>query len=169
MNIPNIKQDCEQAKLFYYDFLSNNIELEIPLQILKHIRRCENCQKQIFKLKSELSQNNKKDSHIQDKQGTPLVNMLKTHLSYANKNITCTAIKPFLPEILDPSISISIPTPITAHLDHCPECVKDLRKISNLHLSKTNLSRLGQLFFCNVGISGIRCPNLKSSLRMQKM
>ncbi|MBN1972163.1 MAG: hypothetical protein JW787_00885 [Sedimentisphaerales bacterium] len=164
MITPNINQVCEQAKLYYYDFLFQKDKSDIPEHILSHFRQCQICHKQIYELKTALTQAEFKNSHIHNKSGSPLANMLKLHFSYVGHDITCKIVKPFLPGMLDTSMQISIPTPITTHLDHCPECVRDLKKISDLNLSEVYLHRLSQLFAAKPEDNNIVCSEAKSDI-----
>jgi hypothetical protein len=149
---------CEEAKLYYYDFLFKKDKSQIQEQILNHFRHCQNCQKRIYELKTALTQ-----AELQNKNhsGLDIANTLKTHFSYILHDITCKIAKPFLPGMLDPSMQIKIPTPITTHLDHCPECVSDMGKISELKLSNTHLSRLSSLFSQKPDEDNITCSKAK--------
>jgi hypothetical protein len=54
-------------------------------------------------------------------------------------------VKPFLPGLLDDEAALRIPTPITAHVDSCPQCQNDLEKIRELNLGRKHLWQLGEL------------------------
>jgi hypothetical protein len=55
-----------------------------------------------------------------------------------------------------PSAQIRIPTPITVHLDHCPECADDLKALRNLGLTAEQLERLERLYGCeSLGTSSL--------------
>ena len=155
---------CEEAKLFYYDFLFVQNKSEIPEQILNHISRCQNCQKNLYELKTTLTQSEFKNQHKHEKSGSPVANMLKLHFSYVDHDITCKTVKPFLPGLLDNSMKISVPTPITTHIDNCSECVQDLRKISDLNLSKVNLYRLSRLYTLPQDEFEISCSDAKADI-----
>ncbi len=164
MSFSNPKQICEQTRLYYYDYLFQKDQSEIPEWILSHIKRCENCKTQINQLKTAITQSEQNQQFSQNKSGTHLANTLKKHFSYIEQDTTCSLVKPFLPEMLNPSLQISIPTPITAHFDYCPECVKDLKTISDLNLNNTNLSRLSQFFAAKTQNNNISCSNAKSHI-----
>lgn len=161
---PNLKNICEQTRLYYYDYLSQKDESEIPEWILSHIRRCDNCKNQINQLKTALIQSKQNEVSGQNNKGTLLANTLKRHFSHIDQETSCSLVKPFIPNMLDPSIQISIPTPITAHIDHCPECVRDLKTISDLNLNAANLSRLSQLFSAKTQNNDISCSTAKSNI-----
>ena len=160
---PNIKNICEQTQLYYYDFLFQNGENDIPEKILCHIRQCGYCQKQIYKLKTALAGSEQNNSSMNEKNGTPIVNTLQRHFSYINQDIVCANVKPFLPDMIDSSTQITIPTPITAHIDHCPECVNDLKTISNFNLNHHNLSRLSRLLAAKPD-KNVSCERARSDI-----
>ncbi|MBN2589457.1 MAG: hypothetical protein JXA96_06320 [Sedimentisphaerales bacterium] len=160
----NHKSTCEQTSLYYYDFLFQKDKSEIPEHILNHIKQCNNCQNQIYRLKKAIKQSEQTEPHVQGKTGTLLANSLKRHFSYINQDTTCALVKPFLPSMLNTSMKISIPTPITAHLDHCPECVRYLKRISDLNLNNANLSRLSQLFAPKTENNNIDCSKANSNI-----
>jgi len=72
--------------------------------------------------------------------------MLQLHLAYIGERVNCETVRPFLPGMLDPAIDIRIPTPITAHLDNCPQCIEDLKTIEELNLYSAQLYRLSRIF-----------------------
>ncbi len=164
MITPKMGQLCEEAKLYYYDFLFLQDKDQIPEQVLSHIRQCRNCQKEIYELKTALTKSEFKINREYNHSGSPLANMLKLHFSYIDQDITCTIVKPFLPGLLDASMQISIPTPITTHLDHCPKCVQHLGKISDLNLSEVNLFRLSRFLAVNSDYDNINCSQAKSDI-----
>ncbi len=144
MNTQNRKL-CEEAKLYYYDFLCDESSGLIAQSISDHIERCRNCQKQINQLKVALSQK----ECIRSEQGqdrAAVTTMLQLHFAYIAEHVTCETVRPFLPGLLDPAIEIRIPTPITVHLDNCPRCDEDLKAIQKLNLNSTQLYGLSQFF-----------------------
>ena len=129
MITPNQNLLCEQAKIYYYDFLFLQNKSVIPEFILNHFRTCQNCQKQIYELKTMLTQAQSNKIHGYGRSGSVVSNMLKLHFSYVDQKITCKTVRPFLPGLLDDSLQISVPTPITTHLDHCPDCTLQVNTI----------------------------------------
>jgi hypothetical protein len=75
-----------------------------------------------------------------------IIDTLSLHFGCLNEQVTCSRVKPFLPGLLMPSVPIRIPTPITVHLDHCPECAKDLEALRRLGLDPEQVERLEQLY-----------------------
>jgi hypothetical protein len=136
---------CREANLFYYDSLSQESSEQIPEHIRAHIEKCANCRRRIQDLKAALSQ--KQPERQDGRQNTGAVTeMLELHFAYIDKPVTCETVRPFLPGLLDPSIEITIPTPITVHLDNCPYCAEDLKEIANLNLDGTQLYGLSRFF-----------------------
>ena len=161
---PNLENICEHSKLYYYDYLFEIDQNEIPEHILSHIKQCEYCKSQIYQLKTALKQSEQTRPFVPKKSGTHIANTLKNHFSYIDQETTCTLVKPFLPGMLDTSTQISIPTPITAHLDNCPECVRDLKTIDELGLNNANLVRLSSFLEDKKEENDITCKKAKSSI-----
>jgi hypothetical protein len=136
---------CEEAKPYYYDFLSEDNGGIIPQHVRSHIEQCQHCQKQINQIKIVFSQ--KDDIKSQQGQNSSAVTtMLQLHFAYIGEHVTCETVRPFLPGMLDPSIEIRIPTPITVHLENCQQCAEDLKAIQKLNLNSTQLYGLSQFF-----------------------
>ena len=145
MVIRNQKSLCQQAKLYFYDSLSEEGCELIPESIKNHLAQCRECKEKIEQLKATLK--NKDFIKSKSRQNTPAVTtMLELHFAYIGEYVTCKTVRPFLPGLLDPTIDIRIPTPITVHLDNCRHCKEDLNKIRQMNLSSTQLYRLSQFF-----------------------
>jgi hypothetical protein len=136
---------CKEAEVHYYDLILGKGHELIPEHIVEHISQCRNCQEQLNQLKVALSQADSIDPE-QSHANSTTATMLKLHFAYIDKPVTCQTVKPFLPTLLDPALSIRIPTPITAHIDNCHQCSEDLETIRTLNLNHNQLSRLSQLF-----------------------
>jgi len=157
MIAPNPDSLCRQAELYYYDFLSAESHESTPESIVNHITGCEHCQQQLNQLEDALSQ---PECHPDSEQGqirSAVTTMLKLHFGYIDKPVTCKVARPFLPTLLDPALEIRIPTPVTAHLDHCRECSEDLETIRKLALNSKQLCRLSQLFADKPGDDNVSC------------
>jgi hypothetical protein len=70
--------------------------------------------------------------------------LLSLHFAWADKPVTCNSVKPFLPSLADPLLQITIPTPITVHVDNCRKCSDELSNIDSMGLTHKELCRLGQ-------------------------
>ena len=135
---------CEEAKLYYYDFILGEGHELIPEHIVQHINQCQNCREELNELKVALSQADSIDTE-QNRVNSATATMLQLHFAYIGKPVTCETVKPFLPTLLEPQLEIRTPTPITVHLDSCPECSEDLETIRRLNLNRKQLCRLSQL------------------------
>jgi hypothetical protein len=141
----NLNSLCEEAELYYYDFILRKGHELIPEHIVEHISQCQKCQEQLNQLKVTLSQADSPDSE-QSQANAAAATMLKLHFACIGNPVTCQTVRPFLPTLLDPILSVRIPTPITAHLDNCHRCSEDLDTLRGLQLNRKQLSRLSQLF-----------------------
>lgn len=135
---------CSESKQYYYDFLYGENQKTVPDYIADHINHCQSCQQQLNQLKAALSevQNLTQEQNQADSAETT---MLQLHFACIDKPVTCETVKPFLPTLLEPQLEVRIPTPITVHLDSCPECSEDLETIRRLNLNRKQLCRLSQL------------------------
>ena len=163
MIAPNPNLLCRQAKLYYYDFLWGESSEVIPESIVDHIARCQHCQGQIDQLKAILSEVD--DLEPEQRQvGPAIIHMLKLHFAYIGRSVTCKTVRPFLPCLLDPALEIRIPTPITTHLDNCPQCSEDLETIRGLNLNRKQLRRLSQLFAERTAKDNVSCPQARAAI-----
>jgi len=164
MIAPNPNLLCQQAELYYYDFLCEEGRALIPEPMVSHIKQCQYCQEQIDKLEKALSQG---EGHIEPEQeqvSSAVTVMLKLHFAYIGKPITCETVKPFLPGMLDPDLEIRIPTPITVHLDNCRQCSEDLETIRKLNLSRKQLRRLSQLLAEKPAEDNVSCSKARAAI-----
>jgi len=81
-----------------------------------------------------------------NKMKRDIIDTLRRHFGCLDEQVTCSRVKPFLPGLLIPILRIRIPTPITVHIDHCPECADDLKALGDLGLSPAQLERLERLY-----------------------
>lgn len=163
MIAPNPNLLCRQAKLYYYDFLWGESSEVIPESIVDHIARCQHCQEQIDQLKAVLSEVDGLEPE-QRQVDSAIIHMLKLHFAYIGRPITCKTVRPFLPSLLDPALEIRIPTPITTHLDNCPQCSEDLETIRGLNLNRKQLRRLSQLFADRSAKDNVSCSQARAGI-----
>ena len=145
MVIRNKESLCRQAKLYFYDCLSGEGCELIPESIKNHLDQCQQCKDKIEQLKAAIESKDCNKSNSRQNISA-VTTMLELHFAHIGEYVTCKTVRPFLPGLLDPTIDIRIPTPITVHLDNCPQCKEDLKKIQNLNLSSTLLYRTSQFF-----------------------
>lgn len=137
---------CEQAKSHYYQYLFGDTKECIPTQMLGHIDRCRFCQAEVGRLKGILADDEKHDKRTAGQTTDAITTNLKFHFAYLGALVNCKTLKMFLPSLAISALEVSVPTPITVHLDKCQICTSDLETIRQLKLSDRQLARLGQLF-----------------------
>jgi hypothetical protein len=154
---------CRQAELYYYDFLYDESHSLIPESIISHVEQCPYCQDQVHQLEVVLSQY--KDMKPEESQAkAAITTMLRLHFAHIGKDVTCKIARLFLPALLDPALGIRIPTPITAHLDHCQQCAQDLETIRCLNLSRKQSYRLSQLFAAKPTDDSVSCSQAHTAI-----
>ncbi len=160
----NSNSFCQQARKYYYEYLSSQSEEGVPGKILDHIDECQHCQAEVGRLKDELDAM----LHAQDTENadSAITTGLELHFAYIGTSVTCQTVRPFLPSLADPILEIGIPTPITAHLDKCQQCTNDLETIQQLNLTHKQLCRLGQLFAEKPAEDAVSCSQAQVALRM---
>jgi hypothetical protein len=140
----NSNTKCDQAKLYYYDYL-HKFKADIPINISRHIDECSLCQNEIRRLEQIIIKD--ENGHEGSKQIDSIIaTSLRLHFAFENTMVTCQTVRPFLPSLAAPLLKIRIPTPITVHIDNCQTCKENLQKIQSLNLSLKQLFVLGQIF-----------------------
>lgn len=137
---------CREAEPYYYDFLFGPNSPIIPRSLADHMGQCTHCRQQIHRLHGVLAEAELGPAPRPAEADKDIIDTLSLHFEYMDEHVTCTHVKPFVPGLLVPSAKIRIPTPITAHLDHCRECAQDLEMIRDLDLYAEQLVRLGRLY-----------------------
>jgi len=136
---------CKEAEAYYYDFLRVGDANAVPGHVIDHVRACRHCRESINRLDKMLSELD--GGPAAPKPPDPqIVTMLRLCFAYIGKEVTCQTVKPFLPTLLEPSLQVRIPTPITVHIDYCKTCFEDLQTIRRLHLGRNQLCRLSQFY-----------------------
>lgn len=153
---------CEKAGPYYYDFLFGTAEEPVPEEIVRHIEECRSCQDKLSQLQAALSQADNVDTEERQAHSA-IATMLRLHSAYIGKPVTCRIVKPFLPTFLDPVLQVRVPTPITVHLNNCPQCSEDLRAIQAMSLSRRQLGRLSRLFAENPLEDAVKCSEVHLS------
>jgi len=134
------------AAKYYYDFVWQG-KVGVPDGISRHIRRCLLCQARICRLKEIVAETTRGEADTQlDRMDRDVIERLNLHFRCLGEPVTCSRARPFLPGLLIPSLKIRIPTPITVHVDHCPECAEDLSVLRGLGLRPGQLERLERLY-----------------------
>ena len=141
----NSENICLDAELYYYDFLEEETKECIPCSTLEHIAQCRRCQAEIERLKAFIEVPDRLIDLSQYKKNVAITSLLELHFAYVGKAVDCGTVKPFLPNLADPKLTIKIPTPITAHIDRCPACLGELQAIRDMKLTHRQLCRLSQI------------------------
>jgi hypothetical protein len=152
-----------RAVQWYYDFAVQGGP-GVPESILRHVRRCLVCHKQIDRLKEAVTGAGGETDTSRSNMKRDVVDSLSEHFHCLDERVTCSRVKPFLPGLLMPSLQIRIPTPITVHVDHCPECADDLAALRDLALSPEQLERLERLFERKPPDSSRLCRRARSKI-----
>jgi hypothetical protein len=137
---------CEQAKTYYYEYLCGEPRENVPTKIGVHIDKCGSCQAEVERLKVILAEGEEDTVKSARQRTTALATNMRFHFAYMRAFVGCDTVKLFLPSLAIPALEISVPTPITVHLDKCQQCASDLERIRQLKLTAKQLGRLGQLF-----------------------
>jgi hypothetical protein len=137
----NRRSNCCDARPYYYDILCEESHEDIPSAALMHVSECNYCQREIVRLEGALNEDNT-PSAAESRRDAKLLQLLRLHFSYADKPVTCSIVKPFLPSMADELVRIRIPTPITTHIDQCTRCASDLSALRDLELSRERSDHL---------------------------
>jgi len=140
---------CHKAREYYYDLLCHD-ETTVPAAIARHVEGCSFCREQIRRLKESLGQAQNERKSPEGSENNQGIEALSRHFEFLDERVHCSAVKPFLPELLISSRQVRIPTPITVHVENCPACGEDLDSIRELGLRDDQLNRLG-LFYGQAG------------------
>jgi len=145
MVAPNVNIICEQAKSFYYNYLTGDGREDIPADLVEHMKNCSQCKLGINKLQTQLIEitNNVDKRHEVD---AAVLENLELHFGWIGRAVSCNVVKTFLPSLAEFTLSVNIPTPITSHIDNCHQCAEDLETICELGLTHKQLYVLKQIY-----------------------
>ncbi|MBN2132331.1 MAG: hypothetical protein JW741_22715 [Sedimentisphaerales bacterium] len=155
---------CRDAEPYYYDFQANPNNPAIPEPITSHIKGCTHCQSALQRLEGMLAESETGGATDRGRDDAGLIDALSLHFEYLDERVTCAQVKPFLPALSMPSEQIRIPTPITVHVDNCPQCAADLEAIRDLNLHAEQLARLSRLFGEGPRGNSAMCPRAQASI-----
>ncbi|NQV34820.1 MAG: hypothetical protein HQ515_19155 [Phycisphaeraceae bacterium] len=133
--------ECGDARQYFCDWLDEQRKEKIPQAVQAHIRECHQCREEIRSLgqimKSAASSYPDVACHVSSLNAS-----LAAHFKYAETPITCARAKRFLPGLASRKMQITIPTPITQHIEQCHTCRKNGLLLRSLNLSDAQLQRL---------------------------
>ncbi|MCP4452949.1 MAG: hypothetical protein GY809_15915 [Planctomycetes bacterium] len=137
----NSGSNCEEARGYYYDCADGQCQDKIPKGVQVHVMHCDHCQEEIHRLGEVLKTPSTSDPEAGSRVST-INDMLEMHFKYVDVPVTCAVAKRFLPSMAALATRITIPTPITVHLEQCSICRDDWSDLESLHLSDIQLQRL---------------------------
>jgi hypothetical protein len=160
----NPYSNCTDARLYYYDYLSEETRAAIPESMLAHITQCWDCQAEIDRLGVMLACGDQNMSSAQSWKDSAVSTILKLHFAYVGEPVNCEAVKPFMASLADPLLHIRIPTPITRHVERCRDCAEAVTSLVRLHLTHKQLCRLGQLLADDPVADGVSCAEAQAAI-----
>lgn len=122
--------NCENAKSCYYDYLAN--PETVASEVKHHVEHCAACREEIDRLRDTLAQ-----PEPAEKPYRP--HYLQLHYQLLNQWVSCEQAVCFLPSLLMPQLHLGCQTPVTVHVEHCPDCRRALKEIESLQLSASEL------------------------------
>ena len=155
---------CKEAEPYYYDFVFGANSPAIPRAVVDHLQVCRHCSGQMHGLRERLAEAEARTDPSASQAEASVIETLSRHFEYVGEPVTCTHVKPFVPSLLIPSRQIKIPTPITAHIDHCSACADDLEAIDALDLEPEQLARLGRLYAEGPNGDPLMCRRARSQI-----
>lgn len=131
---------CQNAEPFFYEYFHGSTET-LPEDVLDHIENCSLCLDSIASMKDIFEQSD--DALPTNSRHAILAGKLGRHFSFMDKPVTCSCAKAFMAEMADPIMRITVPTPITVHIQHCEKCAKDVDTIKSFHYHGEALAVIG--------------------------
>ncbi len=155
---------CEQAKAHYYEYLFGDTKECVSTHMLGHIDRCSSCQDEVRRLEVVLAEGEEQTAGSDRQATAAITTYMRFHFVYLKAFVDCKTLKLFLPSLAIPALEVSVPTPVTVHLDNCQECTSDLKAIRRLKLTSKQLGRLGQLFAEEPRIDAHICSEAQNAI-----
>ena len=140
----NDRSNCKSARLCYYDLLNAETEANVSEDVRRHVASCSHCRGDMSRLKTLLACADRPSESEQRRRDSVVSTLLSLHFAWIDKPVTCKSAKPFLASLADPLLRITIPTPITVHVDKCHKCFNELSTIKSSGFTHKQLCRLGQ-------------------------
>lgn len=129
----------------FYDMVMQRDD-GVPKSVSSHIRRCRSCRTQVALLKRAVLGDRSRAEGRQFPADAGAIDVLNSHFQWLDVPVTCSLAKPFLPGLAASSDDLRIPTPITVHVDHCPQCAADLLVLRGLGLTGEQSQSLQRLY-----------------------
>ncbi|MHC4693575.1 MAG: hypothetical protein ACYS67_12605 [Planctomycetota bacterium] len=161
---------CEQAKAHYYEYLFGDTKKCVSTHMFGHIDRCSSCQAEVRRLKVILAEGEGEAVGEDRQKAAVITTYLRFHFVYLRALVDCKTIKLFLPSLAIPALQVSVPTPITVHLDNCEQCTGDLEAI-HTHIcseARNKIASVGAMVFEDASPEILRhlcvCPECRQLL-----
>jgi hypothetical protein len=106
MTVFNSNKACEQARPYYYEFLYEESQMNIPGDISEHIRQCKQCQEEVQRLKSILVESTDQVDDNLKENNFALITNTTLHFGHIGNMVSCSTARPFLPSLADPLLKI---------------------------------------------------------------
>ena len=84
----NPYSNCMSARLYYHDFLHEEVKENIPESIFHHIINCPDCEREIGRLESLLTKAGNRLEDQQSRRTSAITTLLKFHFSYVDEPVT---------------------------------------------------------------------------------
>lgn len=134
---------CQITEEYFSNLLRNGTNGSIPNDIKKHVLECPECSKTFIQYGAVFSLPLSQERAFYIKNMTSL---LVRHFSLLNEKVYCCQVKEFLPIVADARLEMRIPTPVTVHIENCPQCLNDLGLLLRLKLKPKQLSKLAEFY-----------------------
>lgn len=139
MNGPETESICQKSMIYYYDYLSRERGL-IPDDVSAHIAACAYCQQELHAIQQiDLESDTTTFTSQQSSH-------LELHFALAYQPIKCSTLKAFLPVMAIPEQQVTIPTPVTTHINYCTPCREELKRLIEMDLSVLQYGYVSQMF-----------------------
>lgn len=137
--------ECEFAENHFHMLLNADTHYQTPRRAVQHIKNCPKCRKRLEQYHDILLEPNNLDER-QAFRIRETINRLVQHFSFVGKKVDCKTARKFLPQLADNELPILIPTPISVHVEQCPQCERGLEMIRQLRLDSQQLGEIAQLY-----------------------
>jgi hypothetical protein len=158
------KNQCEVASEYYCDMLNPDTMNQVPENIMVHVANCVHCVKKLAQLHESLSEatlfGQEKSFYIRQ-----ILIQLVRHFSLLDAEVDCQTVKGFLPLFVAPELEITIPTPVTVHLDQCLQCSQDFETLRSLKLDLKQLVMLADFFSQSSFQNSAECLDVSKSIK----
>ncbi len=156
------RRPCQEARAYYYDLLCPD-GADVPPTVRGHVAICPFCREQMGRLREMLFA---LELHPDgsDTSQDETIETLAEQFRLLDERVTCSEARPCLPQLAMTTPQIRIPTPVTVHVDQCPQCAKDLAALRKLRLTADQLHHLSRLFSSRNGEGFLPAPIREESI-----